>query len=109
MAMLLTINAIPETFTSQLPKGIVGDVKALDLITPDNVEWIEEDNSGDYEENLDAEFTVCLKNGDMIQIDGYNALWEIKLWDHLRDDAKADVVNIFREWAQGIAKDILEG
>jgi hypothetical protein len=117
MPMILTINACPETFTSSLPNGIVGDIKALDLITPDNVVWIEEDNASEYEGNLDAEFTVCVTtrdadrnvvSTDMIQIDGYNGMWEIKSWDKLTEVARVQLINDFREWAKDIAEDILE-
>lgn len=104
--MILTINAIPDTFTSQLPDGIHGDITAIDRITPDNVQWIEEDNDGNYEGNLDAEFTVCFANGDTMQIDGYNGLWEIKSWDRLTTKARHQLVNDFREWVKGVVEEM---
>lgn len=104
MAMILTINAIPETFTSQLPDGIHGDITAIDRITPDNVQWIEEDNDDNYEGNLDAEFTVCFNNGDMMQIDGYNGLWEIKSWNRLSISARNELIDDFREWAKSVVE-----
>jgi hypothetical protein len=108
MAQILSINMNAETFTSTLPEGIVGDVAALELITPANVKSIVVANDGDYEENLDGEFTVTLNNGDTIRIDGYNGLWEIKSFDKLKKSARNETIDIFREWAQDEVKYMLD-
>lgn len=103
MSHILTINAVPETFESELPNGIDGDVTAIDRITVDNVISIEVDNFGEYEDNIDGEFTVTFNDGTMIQIDGYNGLWEIKSFGRLTPDAQAQLINDFRTWAKDIA------
>lgn len=100
MSIILTINSGTETFNSELPEGIVGDVAAVELITPENVKSIEVGEYGEYEENIDGEFTVGLLNGDIIRIDGYNGMWELLHVNKLKDEVRTKTINDFRDWVK---------
>jgi hypothetical protein len=97
MAKILSINSRPDTFTSELPDGVVGDVSLTANITLANIESIEIDNVGDYEENMDAEYRIYFKNGDEIQFDGYSGLWKLMSYEDLTKKAKVKVLKDLRE------------
>lgn len=102
----LTINAIPETFTSSLPDGVVGDLSLVDKITRDNVKSIEIGEEGVYEENLDGEYIITLNDGSTIQFDGYTGLWDCHSYDRLKTEAQDELCDSLREHITEVMKDI---
>ncbi len=90
---ILTINAGPDTFTSELPSGVHGSTELLEALTVENIDQIDIDNVGEYEEK----YRIYFKNGDEIQFDGYSGLWELKTYDRLSKKAKVQAVKDLRD------------
>lgn len=94
---VLTINAGPETFTSELPRGVEGDVSLIQNMTVENVLDVTIENFGEYEENIDGEYRVFFKNGDEIQFDGYFGVRELLCYDSLTKKVKTKVLKWLQE------------
>jgi hypothetical protein len=94
---ILSINAGPETFTSQLPDGVHGSLELLEEMTVDNVLDVTVDNDDSYEGNIDGEWTVFFHNGDEIRFDGYYGDRDLLSYDSLKAKAKTKALNWFKE------------
>ena len=94
---LLTINIGPETFNSDLPYGVNGDVSLIKNMTVDNVLDVTVDNTGVYDGNIDGEWSVMFHNGDEIRFDGYYGDHELLCYNSLKEKAKTKALKWFKE------------
>lgn len=102
----LTINNGPETFNSDLPVGVDGDVSLIENMTVANVLDVTIENFGEYEENIDGEYTVLFHNGDEIRFDGYWGVRELMSYDSLTTKVKKKVLKWFQEYLGEIVGDM---
>lgn len=97
MTKILTINSVPETFTSELPDGVHGSLELIEEMTVANVADISIDNEDAYEGNIDGEYTVTFNNGDEIRFDGYYGDRDLLCYKRLSVKAKTEALKWFQQ------------
>lgn len=95
---ILTINAGPETFNSKLPFGVHGSLELIENMTVENILDMTVEDWGEYEDNIDGEYTVHFKNGDEIRFDGYWGVRQMLCYDSLSEKVKTKVVKWFQDF-----------
>jgi hypothetical protein len=80
--------------------GMHGKWEELDKLTVENVEKVEVVDWNEYEENIEFEMMIVLRDGDRMAMRGYNGLWEMLSYDKLRDECKKEFLDGMIEWAK---------
>jgi hypothetical protein len=94
MSLELHINAGRQTTYQDEEQALI------DQIVVGNVIGFEvDDDFGPYEGNIDGEFTVELKDGSTVTVEGYHGMWEIICFDRLAPQYQDELINNFRDWA----------
>lgn len=106
MPKTLTINAGPETFESELPRGVHGSLELIKNMTVDKVLDITIENYGEYEENIDGEYTVLFHNGDEIRFDGYFGVRQLLCYTSLTKKVKTKVLKWFKDFLEETVEDM---